>query len=317
MKLSFIIFFVLVVFFSPGNAIGQCCSAGSPVGGDGSADGLNKKELRIFASYKYSLSKVYFHNDYEADVQSVDKSYFDYNMLSATYGLLPQISLHTEFGYFIDKAQLLTIQNKHEEIRSHGLGDWAFNVRYTAIKTVKPLSQLVLSGGVKVPVGVFNEDINGVTIPVSLQPSSGAFKFNASAFYFRKRPDRKLSWNSLILFETSNTINKGYLIYKYGNFFLFSVAGTYNVFKNLDLSTNLKIEWRARDKRESDIKIESSGSKVVYFNPQLFYTFKNKWSVLFFADFPVYKFMNGYQLTNKFSFQVGVRKSFLFCKKAE
>lgn len=317
MRISFILFFVLVTFFSPGNAISQCCSAGSPIGGDGSADGLNKKELRILASYKYSLSKVYFHNDYEADVQSVDKSFFDYNMLSATYGLLTRISLHTEFGYFIDKAQLLTIQNKHEEIRSHGLGDWAFNVRYTAIKTVKPISQLVISGGMKFPVGVFNEDINGVTIPVSLQPSSGAFKFNAGVFYFRKRPDRKLSWNSLFLFETSNTINKGYLIYKYGNFYLFSVAGGYNVNNNFSCNANLKLEWRGRDKRESDIKIESSGSKIIYINPQLNYSFKNNWSLLFFADFPVYKFMNGYQLTNKFSFQVGIRKSFSFCKKEE
>lgn len=31
-----------------------------------------------------------------------------------------------------------------------------------------------------------------------------------------------------------------------------------------------------------------------------------------FADFPVYKFTNGSQLTNLFAFQVGLRKSFPF-----
>ena len=312
----FIILFILC-FLSSTCAIGQCCTAGNPSGGDGSNDGLNKNELRIFTSNKYSLSKQYFYHDSKADIPYIEKSYYNYQNLSLTYGVLPRLSLHTEVGYFFDKAQLVNINNEKENISSHGLGDFAFNIRYIALKTVKPLSQLVFSGGIKVPIGVFNEEINGITIPISLQPSSGALKGNASVFYSRKRADKKIGWNSYALFEISNTINKGYLVYKYGNYFLFAFAGTYSINKNLNCLINTKFEWRGYDKRESDIEIVSSGSKVLYINPQLIYTLKQSWSMILMCDIPLHKYVNGYQLTNKFSTQIGIRKNFSFCKKVK
>ncbi|HNW98351.1 MAG TPA: transporter [Bacteroidales bacterium] len=307
----------LLFFMASTHVSAQCCSAGSPIGGDGSNDGLNKNTLRIYTSFKNSLSKDYFHFDEKYEQPLIQKSYFDYSNLSLTYGLSSRFSLHTEIGYFIDKTQEVNINNKNEIIRAGGLGDLAFNIRYIAIKTVKPISQLVISAGTKAPVGAFKEEIDGVTIPISLQPSSGAFKYNASVFYNRKRSERKFGWNSFALFEFSQTINKGFLVYRYGNYFQFSLAGSYSFLKNFNFIGNAKLEWRGKDKREEDIKIESSGSRVVFFNPQLIYTFKTKWSLIAMSDIPVYKYMNGYQLTNKFSFQFGIRKIFSFCKKVE
>jgi len=313
MKYPVVIFSFLFVLTSF-KGIGQCCSAGNPVGGDGSNDGLGKNDLRIFASYKYSLSRDYFHYDDKIDVPNMEKSYFDFNMISVVYGLLPRISLYSDLGYFIDKVQEVKINNEKEIIKSHGLGDLGFNVRYIAMKTVKPVSQLVFSGGIKIPIGAFNEEMDGITIPISLQPSSGAFKYNASVFYSRKYANRKFGWNSLVLFETSNTINKGFLVYKYGNFCQLSFAGSYHVIENLILTGNLKYEWRGHDKRESNIKIESTGSSVFYVNPQLIYNLRHKWAILLMTDIPVYKYVNGYQLTNKFSFQFGLRRSLSFSK---
>jgi len=53
---------------------------------------------------------------------------------------------------------------------------------------------------------------------------------------------------------------------------------------------------------------------VFFFNPQLIYNFKYRWGVVLMADIPVYKYVYGYQMANRFSFQAGLRKSFLFCK---
>lgn len=313
MKYVFILFLVLHVTLG-NNTFGQCCSAGNPVGGDGSNDGLSKNELRIFASYKYSLSKDYFHHDSRIDLPYIEKSYFDYNNLSLTYGLSPRFSLHSELGYFIDKTQDLNINNKYEIINSHGLGDLSFSTRYIAFKTVKPVSQLVFSAGVRIPVGAFSEEIDGVTIPISLQPSSGALKYNAGAFYSRKRVEHKFGWNSFAIFELSQTIKKGYLIYQYGNYFQLAFAGTYAMSDKITVVANTKMEWRGKDTRESGIKIESTGSKVILINPQFIFNLKNRWGIITSADFPIYKYVNGSQLTNKFSVQIGIRKSFSFCK---
>jgi hypothetical protein len=304
-----------LIFFSFHTAVGQCCSAGNPMGGDGSYDGLNKNTLRIYTSYKHSLSKEYFHFDKRYDLPYIQESYFDYGSLSLTYGLFDRFSLHTELGYFIDKTQEVNINNENETIRARGIGDAAFNVRYIAVKTVKPVSQLVFSAGVKVPVGAFNEEIEGVTVPVSLQPSSGAFKYNASAFYNRKRGDRKFGWNSFALFEISSTINKGFLVYHYGNYFQLALAGSYTFNDNFNFTANAKLEWRGKDKREEGLKIESTGSRAVFLNPQLVYSFKSTWAIILMSDIPVYKYVNGFQLTNRFSVQIGLRKDISFCKK--
>lgn len=314
---AFAIFISLIFSLLSSSAIGQCCTAGSPVGGDGSNDGLGKKDLRIYAAYRHSMSKDYFHNDSKIDLPYFDKSYFDYSNLSLTYGLFKNISIHSELGYFIDKTQLVNINNVKDTIQSSGLGDLAFNVRWIAKNTVKPASQLVLSLGTKIPVGSFNEDINGVTIPVSLQPSSGALKYNAAAYYFRLRPDKKFGWQSFLFAEVSQFIRKGYLVYKYGNYYQFLLAANYAVIPELKLVAGAKYELRGKDTRENSLLVESSGGSVLYFSPQLLYDFKNKWSVMLMSDIPVYKYVNGYQLTNKFSIQLGLRKSFSFCKKAE
>jgi len=192
---------LLLASFSALTVAGQCCSAGNPVGGDGSNDGLDKNSLRIYLSYKYSLSENYFHLDKKYDVPYVQKSDFDYGNLSLTYGVFPRLSLHTELGYFMSKTQELNINNQNEIISAKGLGDLAFNLRYIAIKTVKPISQLVFSAGIKIPVGAFNEKTGDITIPVSLQPSSGAFKYSASAFYSRKQRNARFGWSSFQQFS--------------------------------------------------------------------------------------------------------------------
>jgi len=314
--MRYLLVILLINLFS-NISFGQCCSAGNPMGGDGSNDGLNKNDLRIYTSYKKSISKDYYHLEKKYDLPYVQKSYFDYSSLSLTYGLFSRFSLHTELGYFIDKAQELNINNEKEIIKSNGMGDLAFNVRYVVIKTVKPISQLVFSAGIKAPIGSFKEEIDGVTIPLSLQPSSAAFKYNVSAFYLRKRSDSKFGWNSFAIYEISQTINQRYLVYRYGNYFQFAFAGSYSISKNFNITANAKLECRAKDKRESEIKIESTGSRVVYFNPQLMYSFKSKWAIILMSDIPVYKYVNGYQLTNKFSFQIGVRKNISLFKALE
>lgn len=317
MRFYIFITFTCLICFSVFNAAGQCCSAGNPMGGDDSYDGLNKNNLRIYTFYKNSLSKDYYHFEKKYDIPYVQKSYYDYGNLSLTYGLFSRLSLHTELGYFIDKAQEVNINKENEKIKAKGLGDLGLNIRYVVIKTVKPISQLVFSAGIKAPIGSFKEEIDGVTIPLSLQPSSGAFKYNASTFYFRKRNDRKFGWNSFIHYEISQTIEQGYLIYRYGNYFQFALAGIYTISKNFNFIANTKLEWREKDTRELGIKIESTGSRVIFFNPQLMYSFKSKWAIIIMSDIPMYKYVNGYQLTNKFSIQAGLRTNFSFCKSVQ
>ncbi len=296
------------------NASGQCCSAGNPLGSNGINDGLPLKEWQFLTSYKYSLSKQYYHKDHQVEVPVVEKSYYDYQSLSIAYGLFKWMNVSAEIGYFYNKTQILEPGQATGEIQAHGLGDLAVNLRFLPVKSLRKTSQFILSGGVRIPVGAFDEQIEGVTVPVSLQPSSGALKMNTSIFYSARTASRKIFVNSFALYEYSNTIEKGYFIYKYGDFFQLSSGVQYDLNKYFSFLLNMKYEFRGKDQRENDEIVESSGSHLVLINPQITYNFKRGWSILLLSDLPVYKYVNGEQLTNSYAVQLSLYKRINFKK---
>ncbi|MBC8147681.1 MAG: hypothetical protein H8E98_06820 [Bacteroidetes bacterium] len=308
-----LIIIVYVFFITTTSCYSQCCSAGNPVGGDGINSGISKNEIRIYTFFRHSLSKDYYHNTNKTIVPIIESSYYDFNNLSVTYGLFEKLLIHSELGYFIDKAQDLNFSGQKDKIKSHGLGDLTINIRYKLHEKAKPETQLIISSGIKFPIGAFNEEQDGIYIPISLQPSSGALKYNASLFYSRKHNESKVGWNSFLMFELSEKIEKDFLVYKYGNYTQFSLGGFYLINKNLTAIANLKYEWRAHDKRENELRIESTGSNVVYFSPIIKYSIKNDFSFILLGEIPFYKDVNGYQLTNFYAWQIGISKDFKPC----
>jgi len=311
MDFKFLIFFTVFAIFSV-NGFGQCCSAGNPLGSNGINDGLPVKEWQFLTSYKHSLSKEYFHKDHQIEVPLVEKSYYDYQSLSVAYGILKWMNVSAEIGYFYNKIQILEPGQATDEIRAHGLGDLGINIRFLPFKNLRRTSQFIVSGGVRIPVGAFDEQIDGVTVPVSLQPSSGALKINASLYYSIQTSNRKLLVNSFALCEYSNTIKEGYFIYQYGDFLQLSSGLQYNLNKHFAFLLNLKYEWRGQDQRENQEIVESSGSHLILINPQITYNFNQGWSIMLLSDLPVYKYVIGEQLTNTYAVQCSLYKRIHF-----
>jgi hypothetical protein len=303
-----VLFTILTFFLFAENSYSQCCSAGNPLGSNGINDGLPQREWQFLTSYKHSLSKEYFHKDHQIEVPLVEKSYYDYQSLSIAYGILKWMNVGAEIGYFYNKTQILESGQENDEILAHGLGDLGINIRFLPFKNLRRTSQFIVSGGVRIPVGAFDEQIDGVTVPVSLQPSSGALKINASLYYSILTTNRKFLVNSFALYEYSNTIEEGYFIYKYGNFLQLSSGLQYNLNKHFTFLLNLKYEWRGQDQRENEEIVESSGSHLILINPQITYNFKRGWSFMVLSDLPIYKYVNGEQLTNSYAVQCSLYK---------
>lgn len=303
----------LLAIFLLTDSYGQCCSAGNPSGADGSVSGTRMKDLMVSTTFRHSLSNRYYHNSSPDTAQNIKRSFYNYQNLSIVYGLHHKFAVQTELGYFYDKVQELDLDGENIRLSAHGLGDFSLNIRYIPFFNVVPFSLLVVAGGIKIPIGDFEEEINGVTIPISLQPSSGAFKYNASIFYSRKFENRKLGWACMAFFEYSETIRKGYLVYKYGNLFQMNLSGFYSYGKNWMFTLNTKFEYRDYDHRENEVKIKSTGSRSIVLNPQIQCLIRGGWGILLLADVPVFKNVNGHQLTNLYAIQMGLRKSFSFC----
>lgn len=311
MKKIILIITILAGFLLTDSAYAQCCAAGNPVGGDGSQDAVKKNQLSVFAAYRHSYSRDYFHHGQKEDIQNIEKSYYNYGSLSLSYGLNWRFTIHTEMGYYFDKIQAVNLTGGQETIKAKGIGDMALTLRYSLLpQKIVNENRLIFSFGGRFPVGQFNEVQDGVKIPVALQPSSGALKVNSTLFYSHKKTDALLGWSAFALFEWSKQIDEGLLVYKYGNLFLLEATAFYQVKPSIVLSLSSKAEFRGRDKKENDLEIESSGSTVLYIKPQLQLKVAHDLYLLTFAELPVYKYVNGYQLTNLFAFQAGMRKTF-------
>ncbi len=311
------LFFAIFTSLILGSSIAysQCCSAGNPVGGDGSYDGLSAKQIRLMASFQQSFSRDYFHGSKKEDIQHIDRSVYHFGNISLSYGIFKQTTLHTELGYFFDKSQELSLQSGEETIESKGLGDLSINIRQALFKQKLPNSaQLVAMLGTRLPVGAFNEQSNGVKIPISLQPSSGAFKLNGGLFYAKKKKGNLFGYSSIFYFEWSNAIDKDFLYYKYGNYFMWELSCVYSKTSNFSAMLSAKFEYRDKDTREDNIEISSTGSKLVYLKPQVHYQIYSGLFLIAQAEVPIYKYVNGYQLTNLYAFQIGLMKTFTAAK---
>ncbi len=308
---------VLIFFLLIGKeTYSQCCSAGNPVSGDGQQKSIKKNSLRIYLSFKHSYSDQYYYKNKKEEVALIDNSRFDYSSLQLTYGINKKWNVQTELGYFFDKSQTVYIPEKYV-FKGYGIGDLGITAKYQILSLVKPQSELVGSFGLKIPVGKLDEDMNGVVLPISLQPSTGAMKYNLGLYYSILNPSKKLSFYSFLYAEYSSLIQSDFYYYKYGNYYSFSVFGKYKLSNRIYTVLQLREELRDKDKRENDEKIESTGSKVLYAAPQILYNFYENWFLLGQADVPLYKYVNGHQLTNKYSFTFGVHKTLSLQKKSE
>ena len=113
----------------------------------------------------------------------------------------------------------------------------------------------------------------------------------------------------------SSIISSPNFYYKYGNFISTNISGTYKLNDYCSFSLQSRLESRDKDKRASNVKVESTGSKAVFVAPSVQFFFSRNWALTAQLDFPVYKYMNGYQLTNKYGSNVNISKRLIFKSK--
>lgn len=295
-----------ILFYST-EGVAQCCSAGNPVGGDLIQSGIGKQNLRVSAQYRHSFSDQYYSADHAEDVPQINFSRFNFVSVQMMYGITSKFNVIAEAGYFMDKSQSVAIQGNHL-LTTRGLGDLALAGKYMFYTSPNKTKEFNLTAGVKLPVGAFDQEMDGVVLPLSLQPSNGAVKFTASVYYQMRPVGKKWGFFLISSLESSTTIQSRNFYYHYGNVYLNSLSISYKAGKNTSLVLQNRLECRGKDKREQNLEVASTGSVVLFLSPVLRYHLLQNWEMTLQADFPVYKYVKGSQLTNKYSFSVGISR---------
>lgn len=277
----------------------QCCSAGNPFF-YGEQANMRHKELQVIGGYKYSTSDTYYNGSEPISIDFIDKAYFNYLNLQLIYGITSRFSIQTDLGYFINKTEQYSKEGwTPSEV--YGLGDAAITFKYLAYKNFNRKYSIIPSLGVKFPIGVFDQEVDNVKLPITVQPSSGSYKYMVNIYFNKGFKNPKWNLGFFGSFEYAQLIDSENFYYKYGNMYLFSLICSYFINDKINLGLEVRSDNRGKSQRENDQIVESSGYNIIYTIPHISYRFVEKWLLSVNAEFPVYRFYNGIQLGNKFS----------------
>jgi len=290
----FFLSLLLVMNATGMRAMAQCCASGNPFISDAEQPALQSRVLTAALTYRYSHSEQFYHDDSPYhDLNFSQTANVNYTELQLAYGVTKWLTVMGDLGYFFNK----TLHTEGQDpMRGYGLGDAALYLKFNLYSNAKARFTISPSIGMKFPVGVFDQEVDNVKLPISVQPSSGSFKYLANVF-ISKGIAKKMALAGFVSYEYAQLIESENFYYKYGQQWIGALYFNYRIIKSLSLDLQLRNEYRAKAKRENQEIVESSGYDVVYFTPQLTYAFKHDWYLSAFGDIPIYKYYNGIQMS--------------------
>jgi hypothetical protein len=294
------LFLLITMLCSEANA--QCCSSGNPFISDAEQPALQSKVLTSSLSYRYSHSSQFYSEDSQFNDLPFDQtSYSNYSEFQIGYGVTDWMTVIADLGYFFNKIQATSGQDPY---RGYGLGDAGLYLKFNAFNNPKARFSVSPSIGVRFPIGVFDQEVDNVQLPIAVQPSSGSYKYTVNLF-ISKGLGRKMALAAFFAYEYSQLINSENFYYKYGDQWIGALYFNYPIWKGLGLDLQVRNEYRAKSTRENDEIVDASGYDVVFFTPQLTYAFKHNWYLSAYSDIPLYKYYNDIQMS--FGYAVSAR----------
>lgn len=303
---------IMAVFvLATDQSYGQCCSAGNPSSfAFGDKVSMRAKSMQLWTTYKYGYSDKYFSGNKIEEVPFDSPASYSYMDMKIGYGLSRFITIQAETGYFLSKKQLNP--ELIPDDRGYGLGDLSLSVRYRFYKnTFKGLESNILAG-VRLPVGVFDQEIDGVKLPITLQPSSGSVVYSGVLSVSKTLQEKNILFFGSLGAEFPQLIESKNFYYRYGNLYNLSIASAYRMNRYFIPAIQLQGELRGHATREEGQTVDASGYKIIYLSPQVESEIFHNWSLRAQADIPLYRYFNGLQLANAFRFGLTLSKKVYF-----
>ena len=174
--------------------------------------------------------------------------------------------------------------------------------------------------GLKIPLGKYNDSSvvyrNPATgqkfytiDPLTIQTTNGSQDFIFYGFVYHGFPEKKFRIFSNIFY-----IKKGWnpLGQKFGDYFSVGLFAGQTFLKRYALTVQVRGEMINKMKWDHNIDmlalynidVRSTGSKKVFFSPQLSYT-KGSLTIYALSEIPVYQYVNGNQVASQYQFTGG------------
>ena len=306
-----------------------CCSGGSanPISGGASTGVLQKNQVDFSLSHQYSYTDEFYSGDKDT-INLIDQLTSNYLFVKLDYGVTEKFTISLATGYFFNKTSIEL--GYKDTVSSSGISDIIIFPRYSVFnkKRENSRTELTLGLGMKIPIGsntAKHEIGEGVEVisPPTVQLTTGSQDLMLYGFLFQGYQKKKLR-----LFASTLFIKKSYnsMGQKFGDYASIGLFVGKTVLKSVGLTAQIKGEWIGRMKvaetvSEDDIvayniDVNASGSKKMFFVPQISYSYKNL-SLFVSSDIPLYQYTNGVQPGSMYQVTAGLSYRFLTKKLDE
>ena len=305
-----------------------CCSggSGSPIAGGASQGVLLDRQMEISSNYQYIGTNRFLYGGQDT-ARQFDYFHSNYIYTRCAYGLTKDFTMSVESGYFFNKTQIGL--NKADVIKSLGIADLILFPRYDILNRTEESirTEITIGLGYKIPLGkhndstvVYTDPTTGkkfyTTSPPTVQPTTGSQDVIFYAFFFRGYPLKKFR-----IFANTLYIKKGWnsLGEKFGDFASVGLFASKTFFEKLGLTFQVKGEWIGKMEADKNVDllalynvdIASTGSRKIFFVPQLNYSFNN-FTVFALSEIPLYQYVNNIQVVSQHQVTVGMSYRFFY-----
>jgi hypothetical protein len=221
-------------------------------------------------------------------------------------------SFDDRWGVSLD-VPIIARKHRHIELDSGATEKWNF----TALGDVRVLGRYAFGGnenmswgltfGAKLPTGKFDEtNDEGERAERSLQPGSGTTDALLGAFYRRGNAASPWSWFGQVSLQQALNSRDGF---KPGRQIGADIGMGYRLHERVTAMLQMNLQQRARDKGKN-AEPEESGGEFAFLSPGIQVRIGAATQAYAFVQLPVYRHVNGRQLTAEHALLVGLSHRF-------
>jgi len=307
-------YFSIIIFFLIQGSIESnaqaCCSAGTPLSAQMGMEFMNKGELLVSLAYDYNyLNDQFKHSE---QLETDDRSRTSQSiLLRLQYAINNKLAFGVSMPY-VSRSEINTASvSSFESLSASGIGDLLIQSNLTILSKGK--HNMLLSGGLKLPTGS-NDERNELDIPLpaDLQPGTGSWDGIIGSLYQMNNilgGDFHFNASITARFNGEGTRFDGRQTYQFGNAFQFVSGLTYEMLlKRSYIVPSVNLSYR---RTYSDITngalTPSTGGDWINIIPGLSYYYQDSFKVLLSTAIPIFRYLEGTQLTTTYRFFVQVQ----------
>jgi hypothetical protein len=303
---------VLFFFFLVnGNVYSQtCCSGGTPLTGNLGIQGIEAKSWYFQLSYDYNFLDDLYSGTLKLDDHSRERV-TQTVLLQAIYSFSEKISVNSLFSYVEQKRTIFSPTGATNITQASGLGDVVLLFQYTPFTNLK--RSLTLAVGPKLPLGKFDAvDLEyGLVLSTDLQPGSGSWDGIIGAsykeFHLLNFPGLTFTGSAGYRVTTPAQRFDGDFKYRFGSETILGFGIQKNLLlKRVGVTPSVSLNYRntAQDKVDGSV-VAGTGGNWLNLIPSLNIEPANKWAINISGEVPIYRNLNGTQLTTSYRLNIG------------